>query len=65
MLLETCCTSFSREKYVGFAVARGGVCGAGGGGNGLSSNSVCRANGLIYKGYTLKRYSDKKITNSH
>ena len=37
----------------------------GGGGNGLSSNSVCRANGLIYKGYTLQRYSDKKITNSH
>ena len=35
MLLETCCTSFSREKYVGFAVARGGVCGAGGGGGAM------------------------------
>ena len=34
--------------------------GGGGGGNGLSSNSVCMANGLIYKGYTLQRYSDIK-----
>ena len=28
-------------------------------GNALSSNSVCIANGLIYKAYTLQRYSDK------
>ena len=28
--------------------------------NGLSSNSVCIANGLIYKAYTLQRYSDKQ-----
>ena len=65
MLLETCCTSFSREKYVGFAVARGGVCGAGVGGGGQWTFFKFRANGLIYKGYTLQRYSDKKITNSH
>ena len=39
---------------------RGEVCVWGGGGNGLSSNSDCIANGLIYKAYTLQSYGDKK-----
>ena len=37
----------------------------GGGGNRLSLDSVCIANGLIYNVYTLQRHSDKKITNSY
>ena len=44
------------DRNVVWAAARGDV---EEGGNGLSSNSVCMANGLIYKGYTLQRYSDK------
>ena len=44
------------DRYVGWA--RGCVCW--GGGDGISSNSVCIANGWIYKAYTLQRYSDKK-----
>ena len=43
-----------RDRYVGWAVVRGGM------GWGLSSNSVCIADGLIYKAYTLQRYSDTK-----
>ena len=38
---------------------RGEVCV--GGGNAVFSNSACTANGLIFKAYTLQRYSDKKI----
>ena len=38
-----------RDCYVGWAVARGGVCVCGGGGaKGLSSNTACIANCLIY-----------------
>ena len=33
--------------------------GGGGGGKGLSSNTACIANCLIYKAYTFQRYSDK------
>ena len=47
-----------RDCYVGWAVARGGVC-MWGGGKGLSSNTACIANCLIYKAYTFQRYSDK------
>ena len=36
-----------------------------GGGNAHFSNSACTANGLIFKAYTLQRYSDKKNTNSY
>ena len=36
------------------------MCGGGGGGKALSSNSACIANGLIFKAYTLQRYSDEK-----
>ena len=51
--------SIFRDRYVGWAVARGDVC-AWGGGNGLSSNSVCIANGLISK---AKLYKDTVIKN--
>ena len=49
-----CCPSIYSDRYVGWAPAREVLM------NGLSSNSVCIANGLIYKAYTLQRYSDKQ-----
>ena len=53
MMLETCCISFFRDRYVGWAATRGVN-------KTLSSSSVCIENGLIYKVYSLQRYSDKK-----
>ena len=38
------------------------MCVCGGGGNGLCSNSVCIANCLIYKAYTLQRYSTRHFS---
>ena len=50
---------FLRERYVGWAAARGGVC-VWARGDGLSSNSVCIANSLIFKAYTLQDTVIKK-----
>ena len=60
MLLETCCILLSVIDMLE-GRRRGEMCAWGGGrGNGLSSNSVCMANGLNYKAYTWW-----KITNSY
>ena len=55
---ETCCILFSVIDMLD-GTARGVFVVEGGGGNGLISNFVCIAKGLIYKTFTLQRYSDK------